>query len=474
MTWIDIAIIIISVLASAVAVIIAIRKRGTDDRSEAVVGRSLGPIVLALGAGATANSGFVLTGAVGLGYSGGLMWCLLPLGWLIGDIIFWTLIAKRVYTIARNSDAVTLPEIIRSGVTGVGSDALVSVVAIIIVGLMTVYVTSQWLSAGKVGGIILGLESYKVAFIFASVVIFYTALAGVRGAAYTDFVQACFMLALVISVFVITLSVYHKFNVDNAPNIPGFLSLTGTLSPASVVLMLMGFAFAAIGFNLGQPQMVNRWLSANSETTIETARWIYIAFVQITWLSYTALGTFIRLAVEVHVQDPEQALVAFIQEYGAPGMLGMLIAGAVSTIASTASATIATCVEIIKNDVAHGSFFVKFLSRKPIVTLVIGFLSLLGIFHTGTTVFSAAITAVSLIGAALAAPVFFSAIRVRASAIGTMLAVIGGLIVGIVWRQIGLDSHINESAPGMGVGIIILIADLSITRILMRIPKINI
>lgn len=462
MTRIDIFIIVISLFATGLAIFFALRNKSSNDRSEAVAGRSLGSIVLALGAGATANSGFVLTGAVGLGYSGGLMWCLLPLGWLIGDIFFWTLLARKVYVAALKFDAVTLPELIKGGVKGRGANTLEIVVAFVVIGLMTIYVTSQWLSTGKVGGSILGIEPQIIAFTFAAIVIAYTALGGVRGAAYTDFVQACFMLTLISAVFILTLTVSQKFKIENIPNIPGFLSLTGSLSPTSVVFMVIGFAILAIGFNLGQPQMVNRWMSAKSEKSLQKAKWIYIAFVQVTWLSYTALGALFRLAIEV--QDPEQALVAFVREYGGTGMLGLLIVGAISTIASTASATIATCVEILKNNIINRLPHNRLLSCKPLLTIVVGFFSLLGLTYTDTTVFSLAITAVSLLGAALAAPVLFSITGITVSAIGTVIAVISGLTCGFIWIERGLNSFINEAAPGMIVSIFILLIDLVVNR----------
>ncbi len=462
MTGIDLLIIGISLITTGIAIFIALRNRSTNSRSEAVAGRSLGSLVLALSAGATANSGFVLTGAIGLGYSGGLMWCLLPLGWLIGDIIFWTLIAGKVYAAALKYDAVTLPELIKGGVKGRGANLLTMVVATVVIGLMTIYVTSQWMSTGKVGGVILGIEPQIVAFVFAIIVITYTALGGVRGAAYTDFVQACFMLTLIIAVLILTLTVSEKFRFDNLPDIPGFLSLTGTLSPTSVFFMVIGFAIAAIGFNLGQPQMVNRWISAKSEVSLGKAKWIYIAFVQATWLSYTALGTLIRLVIEV--QDPEQALVAFIKEFGGTGMLGLLIVGAISTIASTASATIATCVEILKNDIIDLLTIKEYLFLKPILTILIGIFSILGLIYTDSSVFSMAITAVSLIGAALAAPVLFSITGITVTAIGTLFAVISGLTSGFIWKELGLNGFINEAAPGMLISIIVLLLDWVVNR----------
>ena len=45
--------------------------------------------MIGLSAGATANSGFIVTAAIGLGYTLGPQSLFLPLAWLLGDLVFW-------------------------------------------------------------------------------------------------------------------------------------------------------------------------------------------------------------------------------------------------------------------------------------------------------------------------------------------------------------------------------------------------
>jgi sodium/proline symporter len=79
---------------------------------EDLAGRSLNKWLVGLSAGTTGNSGFIVTGAVGLGYAGGARWLLLPLGWLLGDLIYWSLFPDRVNRLAREAKATTLPELL--------------------------------------------------------------------------------------------------------------------------------------------------------------------------------------------------------------------------------------------------------------------------------------------------------------------------------------------------------------------------
>jgi sodium/proline symporter len=233
----------------------------------------------------------------------------------------------------------------------------------------------------------------------------------------------------------------------------GFFSLTGDLTPLQAGLMFFGFSGLAVAFNLGQPHMVNRWLSARSATTVKQSRWIYLISSQILFLGFTALGAFIRLVVES--PDPEQALVAFVQAYAFPGAMGILALGAVSTIASTASAIVAVCADTLRFDVLDRAPSTR---NKQIAVLVVGAGSLLALLFSDGSVFNMAITAVSLLGATLAGPVLFFIFGQRFTATGLAAGLIAGLGAGIAWVALGLSNTLNESLPGLLAGLITLYA----------------
>lgn len=72
------------------------RLQARRNGGEAVSSQKLNRWLVGLSAGATANSGFVVAGAVGLGYSFGVHWIALPLAWLLGDLVFWTFFPKLI------------------------------------------------------------------------------------------------------------------------------------------------------------------------------------------------------------------------------------------------------------------------------------------------------------------------------------------------------------------------------------------
>lgn len=455
METLDLFIIAIGLVATFLAAFYAQRRSLDITTNERVAGRSLGPWVLGISAAAASTSGAVLAGVVGLGYSFGLVWCLMPLGYLVGDFIFWLFLAHRLHDASIKSGSISLPQMIANRLQSLRASRIVSkVIGVLIIVLMIPYITAQWMAAGKMGGFILNLDVMQITITAALIVIAYTTLSGIRGAAYTDYVQGILMLFFTLAVFSICFTSWPGVQAlqETATALPdGFLSLTGRLSFLQATCMFVGFAGLAIAFNLGQPHMVNRWLSARSSATMKQARWIYLLSSQLMFLGFTALGAYIRLNLDV--SDPEQALVAFIKTYAFPGAIGLLVIGTVSTIASTGSAILAVCADTLRFDVLGGQPSTK---TKQLSIMIIGAGSIVALLFSDGNVFNMAITAVSLLGATLAGPVLFFITGQRFTATGLCAGLFAGLLTGIIWVVCGLSSSLNESLPGLLVSLFIL------------------
>ena len=86
--------------------------------------RSFGTWFVGLSAGATGNSGFIMLGAVAMGYTMGLSGVILGLAWFLGDLLFWNFFPEKFNRIARDRDCSTIPELLSSGIPGRGSVAI--------------------------------------------------------------------------------------------------------------------------------------------------------------------------------------------------------------------------------------------------------------------------------------------------------------------------------------------------------------
>src|SRR5699024_1159932 len=90
--------------------------RRTSDLSDFVLGgRSLGPAVAALSAGASDMSGWLLLGLPGAVYAAGISEAWLAVGLAIGAYLNWQFVAKRlrIYTEVSNN-AITIPDFLEN------------------------------------------------------------------------------------------------------------------------------------------------------------------------------------------------------------------------------------------------------------------------------------------------------------------------------------------------------------------------
>src|SRR5690242_17905708 len=117
--------------------------------SQPLSSQKLNRWLVGLSAGATANSGFVVTAAVGLGYSYGVQWLMLPLSWLLGDCLFWLFFPQRINALGRKVEAATLSDLLVCDLPKQSQLNLRTVIGVVIVVCLGGYLTAQWLAGQK-------------------------------------------------------------------------------------------------------------------------------------------------------------------------------------------------------------------------------------------------------------------------------------------------------------------------------------
>ena len=77
-------------------------RRGTGTESDYILGsRSFGRIFIGLSAGSASASGFLMVGASGSGYAIGLSALVIPIGYFLGDLVFWLFFPARLNRVSR-------------------------------------------------------------------------------------------------------------------------------------------------------------------------------------------------------------------------------------------------------------------------------------------------------------------------------------------------------------------------------------
>ncbi len=181
---------------------------------------------------------------------------------------------------------------------------------------------------------------------------------------------------------------------------PNFLSPLGDLSLIAALAFVCGYVFTSLGFGLGQPQITTRYLAGASASETDAAKWIYIGYVQFTWVSMTVFGMLLR-GVMPEIEDPEQGFGIFFQTYF-PGLIaGVVIADIFATMASTSNSLLVTMSQSL---VSAFPPLTRWLGKlKDIVLIsVLGFITLVTSLRIEASVVDLALTSISLLAAGLA------------------------------------------------------------------------
>ncbi|NOZ73346.1 MAG: hypothetical protein GXP38_15825 [Chloroflexi bacterium] len=423
-----------------------------------LAGRSLNRWLVGLSAGATANSGFIVTGAVGLGYLYGIHWIMLPLAWLLGDLVFWKWFPERINAFGRQHHAVTLSEMLRVGLPEGWSKAISILTAIVIILGLGSYTAAQWIAGQKFLLGAFGLPAGAALALFALLIIAYSTIGGFRGSVYVDTFQAVVRmvgtLMVVVACILVAGGAGSEFSANIASAGPDFLKPFPGATFLSAAGFILGWSAAALGFGLGQPQVLTRYLAASSPQEVRAARWIYISYVQLTWITMTAVGVALR-GIMPDLEDPEAGLSIFVQTHLFAIASGIIIADIFGVIASTANSLLIALAQSLKHDVIE-QIRPGRASGTPLaaLTLVVG-LATMGIASViEGNVASIAISAISFIGAGLAGPMMIKVMGWRHTGVSLTLAMLLGIISSVCWSQFGLSAVLNEAAIGIAVSIV--------------------
>jgi Na+/proline symporter len=431
------------------------RAEGEED----LAGRGLNRWFIGLSAGAAGNSGFIVTGAVGLGYAGGVHWLLMPFGWMLGDLIFWRLFPAKLNSLASEARAVTLSEMLTFDLSGRLARLVSILVALLLIAFLSTYTSAQWLAGRKFLSGIFDLNGFSALVFFSATIVIYSALGGFRGSVYADTLQA--LIRIIGTTIAVTAVIW--FAADNpvsfSQNIKAaggdFLHLFPKGSGFAAFGFIAGYAAAAIGFGLGQPQIVTRYFAGSSPQETQAAWWIYIGFVQATWIAMTFFGILLR-GVMPGIADPETGLSLFFLHNMGAIVSGIIFADVYATIASTSNSLLVAIGQALYRDII--CFRQSVAERRTATTFSAIFL--IGLATIGLSlvlpgnVFSIAIGSISKIGAAIGGPVMIKALGWRHSAASLLAAILTGMITACAWAYLGCSSLINEAGVGLIGGLL--------------------
>lgn len=433
-------------------------------------GRSLGPGVTALSAGASDMSGWLLMGLPGAIYASGLVEGWIAIGLTVGAYLNWLYVAPRLrmYTQVSN-DSITIPSFFEnrlkdtSGILRIAS-------GIIILIFFTFYVSSGMVAGGVFFESSFGLSYHWGLVIVSAVVIAYTLFGGFLAVSYTDFVQGIIMfLALVlVPVFGVTLTggVSETLNTIKAID-PNLLSL---VSGASFIGVLSAVAWG-LGY-FGQPHIIVRFMAIKSVKETKQARrigigWMILSLVGAVSTALIGIAYYAQNTGETLVDD-EAVFIALGQIIFHPFIAGLILAAVLAAIMSTISSqllvTSSALVEdlykaLVKKDATEARYVL--LGRLSV--LLVAIIAMLLAWAKNATILKLVSFAWAGFGGSFGPAILLSLYWRKITAIGALSGMIVGAVTVIIWGNSGLSGTLYEIVPAFVLNMIVTIIVSKIT-----------
>ncbi|MGG4604624.1 sodium/proline symporter PutP [Paenalcaligenes sp. Me131] len=420
--------------------------RATNDLSDYILGgRRLGPFVVALAAGASDMSGWLLMGLPGAVYDNGISASWIAIGLTLGAYLNWRFVAARlrVYT-EKSGNALTLPDFFSNRFDD-KSNVLRIVSAVVILVFFTLYCASGVVAGARLFESMFGMSYTTAMFVGAFCTIAYVFIGGFLAVSWTDTIQASLMFtALILTPLVVILGA-GGFADANAAVIainPMHADLWQGASFVGVVSLLAW----GLGY-FGQPHILVRFMAAESVKTIPNARRIGMTWMILCLAGAVAVGYF---GIAYFSANPSQA--AGVNENSErvfielsmllfnPWIAGILLAAILAAVMSTLSAQLLVCSSSLTQDI-YKTFIKRDATDAQLVwfgramVLLVAIVAIILAWDPNSRVLSMVSYAWAGFGAAFGPVILLSVLWRRMTRNGALAGMIVGAVVVLIWNH---------------------------------------
>jgi len=445
-----IGILVYLVILIVIGVYAARRMKRLDDF--VLGGRSIGPLAAAISERASGESSWFLLGLPGAAYAAGFTTFWSVIGIAFGIFCSWVFLAVPLRRQTEKYGALTIPDYFanRFGGRGANAHTLRVISMLIIIFFYTLYVAAQFVGGGKLLNAAFDLDFQWGLVITAFIVMLYTLLGGFLAVVWTDVVQGIMMavVAFVLPILgVIKLGGPVALVEKLQPYGSEFLTMNaGQTGAAFVFGVMLGSLAWGLGY-LGQPHLLTRYMAIRSPLQLRSGTliamiWVLIAYWGAAMVGIVGAGTF-----EQGLADQEQVM-PLLARYLLPGWLaGLMLAGAIAAMMSTADSQLIIVTSSIVEDV-----WVKLLrarsSPKTLVmlsrlaTILVAAVALVLAFRNQEMIFDLVSYAWSGLGASFGPPLLLSLRWKKTTAAGAIAGMLAGTISNVVWKNTPL---LNEA-----------------------------
>jgi len=440
------------------------RTKGIEDFF--VAGRGLGRWVLAFTHEASDMSGFLLLALPGFCYMFGMAGSWMVWTGITGVILVFALNGITMRRLGARYGAITLPDVLETRYYDEKKHHLRITSVPIIAICAFLYVSAQCIAIAKILELAFGFNYSAAVLIGGGVILIYTVMGGMRGVAWTDFVQGALMILGVTIACVLA--------VNAAGGIGGVFAGLRDISPTlttpfpdwAMVVMGIGFILGGGSISyLGQAHFHMRYLSARSNRDLADAMVISLVIIIVFCLGAFLAGAASRvLYPEVSMLpggDAENVLLHLFR-VGFPGILsGLFLAAAMAAIMSSGDSWLLVAGSAIGRDL-YQKVLRPNASDKTV--LRVSRYATAGIAIIGIVTALIPRSVMWAVWLAWGGFAQFGPILVlgmywkRATKKAALVALVAGFLVNIGWYLAGWnETIIHQAVPGMVVGTLLMV-----------------
>lgn len=437
-----------------------------------LAGKKLPFWVVAFSTNATGESGWLLLGLTGMGYAVGAQAYWVVVGEIFGIALSWWLMSRRLKRFADATDSITVPDVLAAKFDD-RWHLIRGVAVIIILTMVTIYITAQMVASGKALNGFMGVD-YKAGVVVGSaIIIAYTFVGGHKAVSYTDVLQGVLMLAGLIFVPLVAIQAAGGWNnvmsnlASQDPKLVSMFSLTD----GGIKGWVAAASFIAIGLPfLGVPQLLVRYMSARDDDELKKARWVSV-FVLLFFTFGAVTAGIAGRALFPGLEDSETIFPKLASELFPPLISGVLLVIVLSAIMSTADSLLLLASSAVVRDGLQ-----KILgSRKSdhqlagygkIVTIVIGVVGIALAIPDAKFIFDFVLYAWSGLGAAFGPVLICLLYYKKTTRAGVVAGMVTGFATSIIWvEQFKEQTHgLYEAIPGFVLGIVVTLGVSAMTH----------
>lgn len=425
-----------------------------------VAGRSFGPLVLMATVCATIIGGSGLMGRAGVAYSSGFKAILTAIPYLLGMFLF-SGYSGRISDIGMQHNISSIPELFERRFGKTAKVLLGALIAFTMMGTVASQVTATATIINMLGNEI-GI-SYEMGALIATVVFMvYTASAGLFGVVYTDVLQF-YMLLIFVYILIPTASLVKVGGIGNF-----VANLDPALFKPYVDGAILGDIVTYLVFTMAGAEMWQRAFAARDRKAAKKGMFLGTAVYGVTIILVYFMGVVTHQLVSADViagyGSTDSVVPALAITILPAGLTGLALAGVLSVIMSTADSYLLVSVQACVSDI--GKTIKPDMNEKTemvlsrVFSIVLPICALIIALYIKNA-YDILMFSWSFYAAAAGLPAFAALFWKKATKAGVLSALIGGFVVCVGWKLMGLPFGLGAAVPGaITCGILLVVVSL--------------